>query len=94
MNNQTQVDQSSAMMMKQVHTEIADFQAKLESAKQRRQSLLDGVAKPRSFSRTEHGKRETVEMAVLEIGGYIARIELILKQLQAKYACLGNPQKN
>jgi hypothetical protein len=70
----------------QCETEIVENETKLRSAQQRRQSLLDGTAQPRPFSRKNPGQRETTEMAILEIDGYIANIELTLKQLHAQLA--------
>jgi hypothetical protein len=68
--------------------EIEENETKLNVAKQRRQALLDGTGKPRSFSRTAPGQRETVDAAVLEIGGYITNIELTLRRLNVQLAHL------
>jgi hypothetical protein len=74
--------------IEQVATEIADTEAKLRAAHQRRQALLEGTGQPRSVSRTNPGQRETVDMALLEIGGYIANSELTLKRLYTKLTLL------
>jgi hypothetical protein len=84
----SQANQLSAITLEQIKEEITDYEAKLESAKQRRTALLEGSGQPRSFSRSERGSRETLEMAILEIGGYIAKIELKLRQAYALQAQL------